>query len=114
MVAGQVGFHRPANKRRIEVEKNQSLVRQLEKTRTEGPSKELYGLQQEHLQVLQRQKKAAEKEQRKQAQIQAQKEAEEKELRSYDRLFTSANNTTTAVEATADSTAAEEYEDDFF
>jgi len=35
MVDGQVGFHRPKNVRRVEVEKNNSIVNALNKTKVE-------------------------------------------------------------------------------
>lgn len=114
MVEGQVTYHRPENVRRLKVEKNNPVVKQLEKTR-----KELYPdlaeLQQKRTNEINRQKKneykrlAAEKKMKK---LEAQRE---KELRSYDRLYDESNMTSVSQQnATADSTAAEEYEDDFF
>jgi hypothetical protein len=89
-------------------------VKQLEKTR-----KELYpdleAEQERRSQEIKRQNKkeyrrlATEKKQR---QMEAQ---QDKELRSYDRLYDEANLTSVSEQnATADATAAEEYEDDFF
>lgn len=114
MVDGQVGFHRPENVRRISVEKHNSVVRAIEKTKEERYP-DLAEVQQSRLQAVQRQKKNEFKrlaQKKKQQKIQAQ---QEKEARSYDRIFTEDNMTSTAdMKATADSTAAEEYEDDFF
>ena len=114
MVDGQVGFHRPENVRRMSVEKNNPIVRQIEKTKEERYA-DLYAEQQSRFKAVQRQKKneyqkmATEKKQEK---LKAQ---QEKEARSYDLLMTDDNMTNTAdVQATADATAAEEYEDDFF
>jgi len=114
MVDGQVGFFRPDNVRRVSVEKNTPIVRALEKTKEERHP-DLAAEQQDYLQQQQRQKKEYMKqlaqEQRK-AQLAAQ---QEKEARSYDRLMKAENMTrTTEMKASADTTAAEEYEDDFF
>lgn len=114
---GQVGFHRPENVKRLKVEKNGPIVRQIEKTKIVDDNPNLYEKQQQRLAEIQRQKKAYMKEQQKQEAIAKQKAAEEKEARSYDRLFANASNQMTSVsdqQATADETAAEEYEDDFF
>jgi hypothetical protein len=114
MVDGQVGFHRPDNVRRMEVEKHNSIVRQIEKTKEERQV-DLYAQQERRNQEIQREQK----EQRKR-EIQAKKAAEElarkeREARSYDRIMTSDNMTSNAqLKATVDASAAEEYEDDFF
>lgn len=113
MVEGQVAYHRPENVRRMKVEKNNSLVKQLEKTR-----KELYpdlAADQERRQHdIQRQKKNEHKRlarERNERKMEAQRE---KELRSYDRLYDEACMTSVSeMNATADATAAEEFEDDF-
>lgn len=113
MVEGQVTYHRPENVRRMKVEKNVPIVKQLEKTR-----KELFpdlAAEQAHRETeIQRQKKneykriAAEKQKQK---MEAQRD---KELRSYDRLYDEAYLTKTSdMNATADATAAEDFEDDF-
>lgn len=114
MVEGEVGFHRPENVRKMKVEKNGPIVRQIEKTRKELYP-DLYQEQADRLRKIQQQKKEHFKQERKkkeQAKLEMQKE---KEARSYDRLFTGENMTKTSdVTATEDATAAEEYEDDFF
>lgn len=77
----------------------------------------MYGQQQQRLNEIQREKKAYQKQQQKLQAIEKQKQAEEKEARSYDRLFENSKTNMTSVSdqhATADETAAEEYEDDFF
>ena len=114
MVEGQVSYHRPENVRRLKVEKNNPIVKEIEKTRKEL-FPDLAQLQQKRTDEINRQKKneykrlAKEKQQKK---LDAQRE---KELRSYDRLYDEANMTSVSQQnATADSTAAEEYEDDFF
>ena len=113
MVDGQVGFHRPENVRRTAVEKNNSIVRQIEKTRQER-FPDLAVEQQDHLRALQQEKKKAYKlaaaaKQEHKLQLQREKEA-----RSYDRIMKEENMISTAeVQATADSTAAEEFEEDF-
>lgn len=114
MVEGQVGFHRPENVRRIKVEKNTPVVKQLEKTRKELYP-DLYEEQQARLRKIQQQKKQHYKQLQKEKQQRKLEHAREKELRSYDRLFVSENMTAVSDQkATADSTAAEEFEDDFF
>ena len=114
MVDGQVGFHRPENVRRCKVEKNNPIVRQLEKTKVERYP-DLYAEQQARQNQIQREKKAKFRQQQKEAQIRKMEAEREKELRSYDRLYNPENMTAVSDQhATADSTAAEEYEDDFF
>jgi hypothetical protein len=114
MVDGQVGFHRPDNVRRISVEKNGPIVRQLEKTREERHP-DLYQEQHDRLREMQLTQKEINKQKAKEqakAKLALQRE---KEARSYDRIMKSDKMTSTAeVKATADVTAAEEYEDDFF
>ena len=118
MVDGQVGFHRPENVRRLKVEKNNPIVKQIDKTRTtvDNPIPTLYDQQQKRLAEIQRQKKNEWKKQQKIKEQQRQQAEAEKEARSYDRLFENNNNMTSVSDqnATVDSTAAEEYEDDFF
>lgn len=114
MVDGQVGFHRPDNVRRCKVEKNNPIVKQIEKTREERHPN-LYEEQQARLRKIQQQKKDHFKQLQKDKQMKKLEAEREKELRSYDRLFVSDNMTAVSdLKATADTTAAEEYEDDFF
>ncbi|KAL3928666.1 MAG: hypothetical protein SGBAC_012548 [Bacillariaceae sp.] len=113
MVEGQVTYHRPDNVRRLKVEKNTPIVKQLEKTRKElYPDLEAEQARRQH--EIQRQKKneykrlASEKQQRR---LEAQKD---KEMRSYDRLYDEAYMTSVSQQnGTADATAAEDFEDDF-
>ena len=60
MVDGQVGYHRPENVRRMEVEKNNSIVRQIEKTKVEEHP-DLYAQQQARQREIQQEKKAQHK-----------------------------------------------------
>lgn len=114
MVDGQVGFHRPENVLRISVEKNNSIVRAIEKTREER-FPDLYQMQQDRLNALQRKKKEEFKRLTKEKQAEKLEREREKHERSYDRIMVAENMINTAdVKATADATAAEEYEDDFF
>ena len=106
MVEGQVSYHRPENVRRLKVEKNNPIVKEIERTRKES-FPDLAALQQKRTDEINRQKKneykrlAKEKQQKK---LEAQRE---KELRSYDRLYDEANMTSVSQQnATADSTAA--------
>ena len=115
-VDGQVGFHRPENVRRVEAEKNNLIVKALEKTKTEiYPHRNLAKEQEERLAEIQREIKAKrrqEEKEKKLAMLQAKKEQEE---RSYDRIMKGDKMTSNSeMKATADATAAEEFEDDFF
>ncbi len=114
MVDGQVGFHRPENVRRCKVEKNNPIVKQIEKTREERHPN-LYEEQQARLRKIQQQKKDRFKQLQKEKQMKKLEAEREKERHSYDRLFVADNMTAVSdLKATADATAAEEYEDDFF
>jgi NFACT protein RNA binding domain len=114
MVDGQVGFCRPENVRRVSVGKNNPIVRQIEKTKEER-FPDLFLEQQTRLRELQLQKR----EELKNSALAKQKQKEEairvKEERSYDKIMKPSNMMKNSdLIATADATAAEEYEDDFF
>ena len=143
MVDGQVGYHRPENVRRVKIEKNNPIVRQIEKTKTERSTGLLAKEQQDRLNEIQAQKKAHRKAEEKAKRIEALERAREKEARSYDRIMTDDKMMSNAGEwgcicwicllifchlfmtqltlnliwvdmhATEDATAAEEFEDDF-
>jgi hypothetical protein len=142
MVDGQVGYHRPENVRRVKIEKNNTIVRQLEKTK-----KELYPdlakEQQDRLNEIQAQKKAQRREEDKAKKLEELERARIKEERSYDRIMGDDKMTSNTgenallviifvvfsnmwylmviyplldgieMQATVDATAAEEFEDDF-
>ena len=85
MVDGQVGFHRPENVRRCKIPKNNTIVRQLEKTKRELHP-DLAQEQQARLKEIQRQKKAQhflEQKKKKMEELERKREMEE---RSYDRI----------------------------
>lgn len=114
MVDGQVGFHRPENVRRIQVEKNNTVVNALNKTKVELHP-DLRAEQHKHMEQTQREKK----ENRKQLEKERRKAEEEKrrmkEELSYDRVMTQDRMMSNSeMKATADNTAAEEFEEDFF
>lgn len=114
MVAGAVSYHRPDNVRRISVEKNNPIVKALERTKEERYP-DLAQEQQDRLNEIIRQNKAAAKQQAKEEQMARLEREREKEARSYDRIMKTENMTAVSeMNATADATAAEEYEDDFF
>lgn len=114
MVDGQVGFHRPENVRRTKVEKNNPIVRQIEKSKEERHP-DLYEEQQARLREIQQQKKEHFKKLQKEKQMKKLEHEQEKQARSYDRLFTPENMTAVSDQkATADATAAEDFEEDFF
>jgi hypothetical protein len=114
MVEGQVSYFRPENVKRLQVVKNNAIVKQLEKTKEEK-FPDLWQLQQDRLrEVLEDQKarRRFEEKQKKKESLEAKKRKEEL---SYDRIMNENNMLSNAdVEGTADSTAAEAYEDDFF
>lgn len=111
MVDGQVGYHRPENVRRTKVEKNNSIVNQLNKTKQERHP-DLAKEQQDRLNEIQaeiKEKRRADEKAKRLEEIERKREKEEK---SYDRIMTHMTSNT-EMNATADSTAAEEFEDDF-
>mmetsp|Transcript_18134 Transcript_18134/g.43615 ORF Transcript_18134/g.43615 Transcript_18134/m.43615 type:complete len:215 (-) Transcript_18134:58-702(-) len=113
MVEGQVGYHRPENVRRIKVEKNNTIVRQLEKSKRELYP-DLAKEQQDRSNEIRLQKKAHRKVEEKAERLKQLERAREKEERSYDRIMGEDKMMSNAeMNATADSTAAEEFEDDF-
>lgn len=100
--------------------RDNARVRALEKTRTEklGGVEEFLGRSQERrLNEIQRAKKEHHRAVRRAEKKAFLEQRAEKERRSYDRLHVDNAHRMTStrdLEATADSTAAEEYEDDFF
>jgi len=114
MVDGQVGFFRPENIRRVKAEKNNSVVNALTKTKVEKHP-DLFQEQQDRKREIveeQREKRKAEEKARLRLETERKRE---KEARSYDRIMKSENMTSNAdFEATADNSAAEAYEEDFF
>jgi aspartokinase len=114
MVEGAVSYHRPENVRRFSVEKNNPIVKALEKTREERYPN-LAQEQQDRLREIQMQKKQEQQRLEKEKEIQRLQQLREKEERSYDRIMNAGNMTSVSdMKASADATAAEEYEDDFF
>jgi vacuolar-type H+-ATPase subunit I/STV1 len=114
MVEGQVSYHRPENVRRMKVEKNNAIVNRINKTKEEKYP-DLYQMQQDRLREIQQQKKAFMKAEEKRKKLEELQKKKEKEEKSYDRIFEKGCMTSNAdMDATADNTAAEAYEDDFF
>lgn len=111
MVDGQVGYHRPENVRRIKVEKNNFIVNQLNKTKKEKHP-DLAEQQKDRLIEIQAELKAKRRAEEKAKRQQELERKREKEERSYDRIMTNMTSNT-EMNATVDSTAAEEFEDDF-
>mmetsp|Transcript_3219 Transcript_3219/g.7093 ORF Transcript_3219/g.7093 Transcript_3219/m.7093 type:complete len:215 (-) Transcript_3219:190-834(-) len=113
MVDGQVGFHRPDNVRRTNIEKNNPIVNQLNKTKEEKHPN-LAKQQQDRMKEIQTELKEKRKADDKAKRLEELERARIKEERSYDRIMGEHNMTSNAERnATADSTAAEEFEDDF-
>lgn len=114
MVDGQVGFHRPENVRRMEVSKNNTIVNALNKTKEEHHP-DLFQQQQDALRAVQERTKAERRYQEKAKKIAALEEKQRKEELSYDRIMDSSNmKSVSEMGGTADESAAEAYEDDFF
>jgi NFACT protein RNA binding domain len=114
MVDGQVGFFRPENVRRVRIEKHNGIVRHIEKSKEEK-FPDLYQEQLDHLREAQQLKK----EESRQAALLAQRRKIEalkvKEEMSYERIMKSEKMTKNSdLKSSVDTTAAEEYEDDFF
>ncbi|KAL7448337.1 hypothetical protein ACHAWC_000543 [Mediolabrus comicus] len=113
MVDGQVGYHRPENVRRCKIAKNNTIVRQLEKTKRELHP-DLAKEQQDRLNEIQKHKKAQRILEEKQKKMEALERKKEQEARSYDRIMGEDMMTSNSeMNGTADATAAEDYEDDF-
>jgi len=114
MVDGQVGFHRPENVRRMSVEKNNSIVNKINKTKVEKHP-DLYQQQQQRLKEIQRDKKEKRRLEEKKKKQEEQERRKLKEERSYDRIMDTGDMVSNAdFEASVNNTAAEAYEDDFF
>jgi hypothetical protein len=114
MVDGQVGFHRPENVRRFSVDKSNSIVRQIEKSKEEK-FPDLYQEQQDRLREIQLLKKDA----LRQAALLKKRQKDEaikaKEEMSYAGIMKSENMTKNSTfKSSVDTTAAEEYEEEFF
>jgi hypothetical protein len=97
MVDGQVGFHRPENVRRCKISKNNTIVRQLEKTKTESHP-DLAKEQQDRLTEIQRQKKVQRILEEKKKKMEELERKREKEERSYDRIMAADMMTSNAGE----------------
>jgi LPS O-antigen subunit length determinant protein (WzzB/FepE family) len=92
MVDGQVGFHRPENVRRIQVEKNNFIVNALNKTKVEK-FPDLAALQQDRIREMQQEKKQHRREEEKAKKALDLEAKRAKEEFSYDRIMTSDNMT---------------------
>ncbi len=86
MVDGQVGFHRPENVRRMQVEKNNPIVNQINKTKVEKHP-DLFQLQQDRMREVQMEKKRHRIALQKKKKQEDLKRQQEKEERSYDRIM---------------------------
>lgn len=120
MADGQVGFHRPDNVRKIRVSKDNFRVKKIEKTQSEkldGVVDFLHRSQEQRLKEIKRAKKEHNRQTEKVKKKAFLAQQADKEMRSYDRLhvdYACKMTSTKDQNATADATAAEEYEDDFF
>lgn len=97
MVDGAVSYHRPENVRRMQVEKNNSIVNQLNKTKVEQHPN-LAQLQQDRLREIQMEKKEQRKRQEKEKRLAELQEKQRQEELSYDRIMKSENMTNVAGE----------------
>ena len=114
MVAGQVSYHRPQNVRKIMAYKDNAIVNDLNRTKEERfPN--LQKEQQDREKEIIREKKEKKRAEDKAKRLAEEEARKRKEELSYDRIMDVGNMTSNAdVKATADNTAAEEFEDDFF
>ena len=85
MVDGQVGFHRPENVRRCKIAKNNTIVRQLEKSKEELHP-DLAQEQQARMREIQKQNKVQRILDQKKKKMEELEIKREKEERSYDRI----------------------------
>jgi len=114
MVDGQVSYHRPQNVRRMQVEKNNTIVNRLNKTKIEKHP-DLYKLQQDRQREIILEKKERRRAEDKAEKLRKLEEKKRKEEMSYDRIMdTSCMTSNKDIQATEDNTAAEEFEEDFF
>ena len=90
MVDGQIGFHRPENVRRLNVEKNNPIVNALNKTKVERHP-DLFKEQQDRMKEIQREKKEKKRMEDKKKRLEEIQREKEKEERSYDRIMNSEN-----------------------
>jgi len=97
MVDGAVGYHRPENVRRMEVEKNNSIVNQINKTKVEEHPN-LAQIQQDRLREIQLEKKEQRKREEKQKRLADMEEQRKQEELSYDRIMKEENMTNVAGE----------------
>ena len=86
MVDGAVGYHRPQNVRRVKIEKNNSIVRQIEKTKEEAYP-DLCKEQEQRAREIIAQKKAFRKEEERARRVEEIQLAREREEKSYDRIM---------------------------
>ncbi len=87
MVDGQVGYHRPNNVRRVNVDKNSVIVRQLEKTRREVTNPDLAKEQGDRLDEIRNSEKTKRRNEEKERRLLELDKAREREERSYDRIM---------------------------
>ena len=114
MVAGQVSYHRPQNVRRMKAVKDNAIVNALNKTKEER-FPDLYKEQQDREREIIQEKKEQKRAEDKARKLAEQEARRRKEELSYDRIMQEDNMQSNAnKQATADATAAEEFEDDFF
>jgi hypothetical protein len=86
MVDGQVGFHRPENVRRMNVEKNNSIVNALNKTKKERHP-DLFQEQQDRMKEIIAEKKQKKRMDDKKKRAEELQRKQEKEAKSYDRIM---------------------------
>merc|ERR1711862_318159 len=86
MVDGQVSYHRPQNVRRMQVEKNNTIVNRLNKTKIEKHP-DLYKLQQDRQREIILEKKERRRAEDKAEKLRKLEEKKRKEEMSYDRIM---------------------------
>ena len=89
MVAGQVGFHKDKEVRKIKISKRENvIVNRLNKTKTEVKDPDLRGERENRDKNEREEKKKIYKQVEEQKREEEKKRKEEAEMRSYDRIFT--------------------------
>ncbi|CAM9243255.1 unnamed protein product [Discosporangium mesarthrocarpum] len=110
---GQVGFKDDSKVIKVRVEKCNSVINALNRTKVEE-FPDLAALQEERAKEHRREMKVIRKKQEEQEKKARREKEEEKKMRSYDSVFVESNMTSnTELKATEDASASEAFEDDF-
>jgi hypothetical protein len=113
MEVGEIGFHDKTKVKRIKVIKDNAIVNQITKTKTESYP-DLAALQLQRAREIQLEKKHENQERLKQEKEAALKREEDSKLRSYSSIMIEENMTSNKdVQSSTDASCAKDFEDDF-